>query len=180
MKLQCVWKTVAILILQWDMCLYSPMDDRFVSGSIYKTGRWEGRFVSHMIETMRQIPNSTLLDIGGNIGYYTLAAAAAHFSVDTFEPVPTNAAMIQQSIARNGFRTIRLHTTALGNRVGEFGMGTSKDKNQGGVKHDASVESFTMLPSVDLDRVLLPSSRPVYVKLELAPTGIFSGLVVPP
>lgn len=167
MKLQCVWKLATILNLQWEMCLYAREDDRFVSGSIHTKGQWEGSMVTHMITMMRAHPNSTLLDIGGNIGYYALAAAAAKFDVHVFEPVPTNAAMIQQSIAKNRFETIRLHTTALGHRVEEFGMSSSRTHNQGGVRHNARVKSRTLLPALELDRVLSPETRPVYIKMDI-------------
>lgn len=149
------------------MCLYNPKDDKIVSGNIYTKGIWEGSMVKHMIGALREHPNSTLLDIGGNIGYYTLAAAAAGFSVNVFEPVPTNAAMIQQSIERNHFTTIRLHTSALDAQTGELGMGTNSN-NQGGVKHRSGVvTSGTMLPAFRLDDVLAFEERPVYIKIDI-------------
>ena len=153
--------------LNWHMCLYNPKDDKFVSGNIYTKGNWEGSMVKGMISALRKHPNSTLLDIGGNIGYYTLAAAAAGFSVNVFEPVPTNAAMIQQSIERNNFTTIRLHTFALNAQTGELGMGTHRS-NQGGVQHRSEViTSPTMLPAVRLDDVLAFEHRPVYIKIDI-------------
>jgi protein-L-isoaspartate O-methyltransferase len=107
------------------MCLYSAKEDLFVSGNIHTAGNWEEFMVVQMIKVMRENPNSTLLDIGGNIGFYTLAAAAG-FSVNVFEPVPTNAAMIQQSIEKNSFTNIRLHTSALNYHTGEVNMGINK------------------------------------------------------
>jgi FkbM family methyltransferase len=118
-----------------------------------------------MIETLQRFENSTLLDIGGNIGYYTLAAASAGYPVNVFEPVPLNAAMIQQSVQRNNFKNVKLHTTALSDTIGELGMGTSVS-NQGGVKH-SNKESLTMLPTFKLDLVLQPETRPVYIKIDI-------------
>lgn len=166
MKLECIWKLAYILELRWNMCLYSVKEDNFVSGSIHQNGQWEGPLVTKMITTMRKHPNSTLLDIGGNIGYYALAAAAAGFDVNVFEPVPSNAAMIQQSIYANNFDTIKLHTVALGKHAGEFGMGRSV-KNQGGVKHEASTKSFTMLPVFKMDDILRDEARPLYIKIDI-------------
>lgn len=166
MKLECLWKLASILDLKWNMCLYSVKDDTFVSRSIYNNGQWEGKLVSKMITTMRKHPNSTLLDIGGNIGYYTLAAAAAGFDVNVFEPVPTNAAMIQQSIYANNFNTIKLHTVALGKHTGEFGMGKSL-QNQGGVRHEINTKSSTMLPVSQMDNILKDEARPLYIKMDI-------------
>lgn len=167
MQLGCVWKVASVWALHWHMCLYAPAEDRFVSGSIHATGGWETDMVTAMLRALRRHPNSTLLDIGGNVGYYTLAAAAAGFDVDVFEPVPANAAMIQQSVARNGFTNVRLHTGALGDRHGEVGMGLSADANQGGVRHGAAVRSQTMLPSLPMDSVRAPETRPLYIKIDI-------------
>lgn len=161
----CFWKEAFLLSLKWQMCLYDIHEDIYVSKSIYTYGNWEGHIVSEMIKTLTQFENSTLLDIGGNIGYYTLAAASAGYPVNVFEPVPLNAAMIQQSIQRNKFKNIKLHTTALSDTIGELGMGTSV-LNQGGVKH-VTKESLTMLPTFTLDAILQPETRPVYIKMDI-------------
>jgi FkbM family methyltransferase len=122
--------------------------------------------VIEMLRALKEHENSTLLDIGGNIGYYTLAAASAGHAVNAFEPVPLNAAMMQQSIERNHFDKVSLHTSALSSNSGELSMGLSKT-NQGGVHHGGSRGSVTMLPSMYLDSVLPPETRPVYIKIDI-------------
>lgn len=164
-QLRCFWKLAFIANLKWQMCLYSSYEDKIVSGGIHATGNFEGDMVARMIKVMRKNPNSTLLDIGGNIGYYTLAAAAAGFSVNVFEPVPTNAAMIQQSIQKNAFTNVQLHTSALSAYNNELGMGINNN-NQGGVAHVERM-SATMLPAVRLDDVLNFETRPVYIKIDI-------------
>ena len=170
---KCFWKEAFLLTFKWQMCLYNVHEDQYVSGSIHKFGNWEGHIVTEMIKTLQQFENSTLLDIGGNIGYYTLAAASAGYPVNVFEPVPLNAAMIQQSIQRNNFKNVKLHTTALSDTIGELGMGTSVS-NQGGVKH-LNKESLTMLPTFKLDLVLQPETyttptpRCVWIVSRVAP-----------
>jgi len=86
-ELGCQWTTGKILDLSWPMCVYNTSRDVHVSGSIVRTGSWEGHLVSLMVNTMRGFGRDcSLLDIGGNIGFYTLAAARAGFGVDVFEP----------------------------------------------------------------------------------------------
>lgn len=164
--LKCFWKLAYVLNLQWNMCIYDPKEDIFVSGGIAKRGNWEGPMVSLMLRTMQKHPGCRLLDIGGNIGYYTLAAAASGYAVDVFEPVPANAAMIQQSLFANNFTNVKLHTCAISSKIGELGMGLAKN-NQGGVHHVAGQSSTTMLPSLTLDHVLTPSTDPVYIKIDI-------------
>ena len=127
-----------------------------------------------MLRALRAHANSTLLDIGGNIGYYTLAAAADGHAVHVFEPVPLNAAMMQASLARNRLRGVTLHTTALGRHATELRMGTHLD-NQGGLKHVAGIgdasspakPSLTALPSTRLDALDLSLFGPVYLKMDI-------------
>lgn len=165
--MQCIWKKAFILNFHWQMCLYKSVDDIHVSSSISKTGNWEGALVTQMLIAMQHNSNSTLLDIGGNIGYYTLAAASAGFDVNVFEPVPLNAAMIQNSISRNNFKNIKLHTSALSDSTGELAMGTNRN-NQGGVHHQRGGTSITYLPTMRLDNILKPEERrSVYIKIDI-------------
>lgn len=173
----CVWAKAHIADLRWDMCVYNPDKDIHVSGSIVRSGNWEGSLVTQMISAMRANPNSMLLDIGGNIGYYTLAAAKAGFHVDVFEPVPLNAAMMQASLAQNHFTDVNLHTCALTDSMTQLHMGTHTI-NQGGVAHakqKSNATSYgmteqmytTLLPALTFDSIMTPEKRPVYVKIDI-------------
>ena len=77
----CTWANARVLDLSWRMCVYSASADRFVSASILSGGAWEGRLVADMIRTMRAHPGAVQLDIGSNVGFYTLAAVTAGFKV---------------------------------------------------------------------------------------------------
>ena len=168
---RCVWAIARLLDLRWEMCTYRPEKDVHISASIQRSGAWEPAMVKQMLLALRAHPNSTLIDIGGNIGYYALAAAVDGHAVHTFEPVPLNAAMMQRSIARNRLRGITLHTMALSDRVQEVPMGTD-DTNQGGVSHDlrrnkGAAHSMTMLPAVPLDMLLKAPASPLYIKIDI-------------
>ena len=97
--------------------------------------------------TEQQLANGPLLiDVGANIGMYSLAAAAACFEAIAFEPVPANAQRILLSAERNGFvgrvrngEHARLHLYILGasDTFGTAAMGLSAT-NQGAVAHEPS------------------------------------------
>ena len=56
-----------------------------------------------------------VLDIGGNIGYYTLVAAATGCSVVTVEPLAANVGRLWQSVVANRFeRQVTLYKNAVG------------------------------------------------------------------
>ncbi len=64
----------------------------------------------------------TFVDIGANIGYYTLLAArqvGPAGRVFAFEPDPDNFKLLQKNIALNGYANVTLSPQALSNRVGE-------------------------------------------------------------
>ena len=75
--LSCVWATARVANTSWYMCTYPAQLDKYVSGPIQRSGCWlECQDAMWMQIVLRRFPNSQLLDVGGNIGFYTLAAAA--------------------------------------------------------------------------------------------------------
>lgn len=75
-------------------------------------------------------PGFRMLDIGANVGFYSLAAAAAsggEARIAAFEPTPDVAAMLRASVAANGFAGIEVHQLALGDRAGELVLAHGTD-----------------------------------------------------
>jgi len=61
-------------------------------------------------------PGDTVIDVGANIGYYTLAAARAvgpEGKVFAFEPDPSNFRCLHRNVARNGYRNVVLENCAV-------------------------------------------------------------------
>lgn len=166
---KCLWANAHVLDLRWSMCVYDPADDVFVSKFIVRTGAWEKGLVEGMLRAMRAHPGSVLLDVGGNIGYYTLAAARAGFRVHAFEPVPQNAMRIEASVAKNSLSNATLYTAALGRETGVVLMGRSA-KNQGGVSHKKQLRQGSnpiALPVLRLDDILPSETAPLYIKIDI-------------
>jgi FkbM family methyltransferase len=68
------------------------------------------------------------VDVGANIGTYTLLAASlvgSGGSVDAFEPSPVAAGRLRESVALNQLSNVRVHETAIGDATGttEFSIG---------------------------------------------------------
>lgn len=65
-------------------------------------------------------PDSVCLDVGANVGYFTMlmASIATRGCIHAFEPLPLNAALITASAALNGFRNIVLAAAAVGAEPG--------------------------------------------------------------
>lgn len=66
-------------------------------------------------------PGDSFIDIGANIGIYTLLASSlvGEFgSVHSFEPVPKTVNRLQENISRNGLNQVKVHSIALGETEG--------------------------------------------------------------
>ena len=149
------------------MCVYDVRDDIYVSNDISRTGSYEPGLVSYMLKTLSKHPNARLLDIGGNIGYFTLAAASMGHKVDVFEPVPTNVAMIQQSLHRNNIATVSVYATSLGDGTkNNVRIGLSSN-NQGGVQHSQNSLSSIVVTQFALDSILKTTEDPVFLKMDI-------------
>jgi len=75
-------------------------------------------------------PGFRMLDIGANVGFYALAAAAASGGdarIAAFEPTPEVAALLRASVAENGFAGIAVHELALGAREGTLVLSRGAD-----------------------------------------------------
>ena len=89
-----------------SMCVWPPDKDQYISAGIIKHGRWllnddekvRRRIVCHLANASRAAgPSAWLVDVGGNIGTFTLPLLAAGCNVITFEAFPANAAMLRAS-----------------------------------------------------------------------------------
>jgi FkbM family methyltransferase len=100
------------------------------------TSDWIKLFGQHEIGTEaflrdRLQPGSTFLDIGANVGYFSLLAAASGARVIAFEPQPAVAALLERSVEYNQQGgVIRVEAIALSNASAEMKM-TSCPGNSG-------------------------------------------------
>ena len=171
----CAWASARMQNVSWEMCIYHHWEryDQLISKSVARSGTWEPRFAGTMLNTLlaHHAQRPRLIDIGANIGFYTLAAAAAGFQVSAFEPVPRNVAMLQMSLARGGLEArVRLSSFAASDKPKTLLMGRS-NRNQGGVHHLGNLTTHhgnTVLSALPLADVLpCEPDRPTYVKMDV-------------
>lgn len=107
-----MWCTVSLSsqgqAIQFEMAVYKAAD--IVSSSICGGGHWEFYNVD------QYGPPGNALDIGGNVGYYSLSLAKVGWTVQTFEPLPQNLALIRASLCKNPdvAERITVHAVGLG------------------------------------------------------------------
>jgi len=66
----------------------------------------------------RTTPGSLFIDVGANVGTYTVLAASLGAEVIAVEPAPDTAALLAENITLNGFDTVQVVKAAAGRAVG--------------------------------------------------------------
>ncbi len=94
-------------------------DDEFISPSIRAEGIWEPAETRFFVATIR--PGDFVVDIGANVGYYTLIASRLvgdHGRVLAIEPDPANATVLFRNLAENDVRNVRVFQGAASDHNG--------------------------------------------------------------
>lgn len=101
--------------------------DLHVSKAIKETGQWEV-FETQLIAACLQGAKN-FVDVGANIGYYSMLAAALdpELAIWAFEPEPRNASLLLQSKALNGAANIHLEQAGLAGNNGQIALFLSED-----------------------------------------------------
>lgn len=131
--------------------------DAYISEKIRRRGVWEA-FETHMMLNLLQHEDQAL-DIGANIGWYTVAAArrvGASGRVFAFEPDAVNFEILKANIERNLLTCVCAVPYALGRRSGKAKLRPSSD-NQGDVRVRAFSEHVSRLDDDEIQVVALDS-----------------------
>ena len=121
--------------LQFPLCIFDPKIDIYVSAAI-KRGHgvvWEADHVQRVLQqlgTPRE--DMGLIDIGANLGVFSLAAATAGHKVVSVEPMPSALRRLRKSIELGHIQDkISVVQAALSNDTGELFLNIDT-KNKGG------------------------------------------------
>lgn len=98
--------------------------DEFISGDLARSGVWEP-FESKIFTRLCQ-PGSRILDLGANIGWYSLLAArqiGENGRVIAFEPDERNASLLRVNVALGDRDAcIEIHQAAVGDQAGQLSL----------------------------------------------------------
>lgn len=117
--------------------LHLNLADQTVARSLLTTGAWERYETQVFAKAVQQ--DMVVVDIGANIGHYTLEAArrvGKNGKVFAFEPEPHNFELLCRNIAANGYENVVPVRKALSNRCGTLRLAI--DANNLGGHHFAA------------------------------------------
>jgi len=117
------------------ICVKSPTVDEFVSGSIIRTGTWEGHIINLVIRAMDNYKEAVLLDLGSNLGIYSLAVAAMGRKAVAVDAVAQNLAYVRHSLQLAGrVDMVRLLDRPVSDKKEVLYPVTDNAANQGGTR----------------------------------------------
>jgi FkbM family methyltransferase len=93
------------------MKAFTHSDEDYISRSLKQDGVWEPN-ISHWITALSQ--KGTFIDIGANIGYFSLIGSRHYAKVYAFEPLKKNYDKLYQSISANDISNITVVTSCAG------------------------------------------------------------------
>ena len=83
--------------------------DEYISKYIRDNNTWEPLTTEIILELLKEnTPDTVFVDIGANIGYFSMLAASKNFPVVAFEPVEANYTLLKKSITENNFEHLIL------------------------------------------------------------------------
>lgn len=146
--------------------MYVRLDDWAVGGRIALNRRYEPHVTAAMLPFLQ--PGKVVVDIGANIGYYTLLAASrlgSQGKVIAFEPGVDNCALIQMSLRANNFQNTVLHSLAIADVDGVVGF--NMDDSNGRISRDNPAVNRYQVQAVTLDLFLQDEPRIDLIKIDI-------------
>lgn len=145
--------------------IYVRLDDWAVGARIAINRVYERQVTQEIRNFLK--PGIVFADIGSNIGYYTLLAAASFGDsgrIIAFDPSKANCDLLKMSVAANGFKNVEIHTQAVADIEGVVGFDMD-DSN--GMINKSPAQSAYQVEAVRLDHVLRNEKRIDLIKMDV-------------
>ncbi|CAF0944962.1 unnamed protein product [Brachionus calyciflorus] len=84
------YKTRMKYSINTKLCIYDPKYDKQISEQIKTNGLWEPTNVRSFMKLLNEVKDANVIDLGANIGLYSLLAAKLNRTVISIEPVHEN------------------------------------------------------------------------------------------
>jgi len=155
-----------VLLKLADFKIYVRLDDWAVGARIAVKRKYETHVTTYMRHLLK--PGHVVVDIGANIGYYTLLAASQvgdTGKVIAFEPHDQNCTLINMSLQANKFTNVVVHPYAVLDKKGEIGFNIVEGSSNGVI--DLIKTSRYQVDAIQLDTFLKNEHRIDIVKLDI-------------
>lgn len=160
-------------IPEYNFRMYVRLNDNFIGAVIAREKYYEPHVTRVLHSHLKR--GSTFIDVGANIGYFSMLAAAAvgpEGRVESFEPNASNCDLIRRSVAANRFEgVVNLHPVAVAEAAQWLHFSTAGvDSNGRVVNLQEAAGEVVPLPSVEavaLDEALRECPRVDVIKMDV-------------
>ena len=156
-----------------DICTYDPKTD-VVSGYLHEHNEWEPLLVDTMVQILKRYPELIFVDLGCNIGVYTIAAASIQTKTFCLDANHENLRLVSKSVNRGHLENfVTLIWNALSDKrevvnfkVIEGNIGSSRIGNT--EKHNMTIMKNLAVNAIVLDDLQgLFKGKQLYMKIDL-------------
>tara|TARA_B100000424_G_scaffold259940_1_gene243322 strand:+ start:3086 stop:3868 length:783 start_codon:yes stop_codon:yes gene_type:complete len=100
--------------------VHAPVENDLISTEILRTGTWDTDTASFLVDAFKQHPHALLLDLGANIGVFTVMTLLLGKRVISVEAQAQNTDMLRRTIKHNGIqgRDLTLINQPVSNTAG--------------------------------------------------------------
>lgn len=137
--------------------IYLNLND---SGSISPNIAIAGTYEPHITRLFRKLvrPGMVVIDVGANIGWYTLMAAnltAGSGLVISLEPDPTTFSLLVKSVHENSFSNVKPIEKCASDSIGHATLFLSEDENKGANSIVRQIgKNRKNVPAITIDKLL--------------------------
>ncbi len=142
-----------------------------ISNYIYHFKTWEPCITDYLIRNLNDLNERSFVDIGANIGYFSILVAKNNPSckVYSFEPTPSIFKQLEENLQLNELSNVSANQVALSNHEGNLRLYPGHPMNSGSTgifRNEESSESFSVKASTLHKEVVKMSLPPRIVKID--------------
>jgi len=173
LKNKCVSLKIPDSQLTTPICVYEKSVDVWISGSLLTSGTWENDIMANIKKALDKDRRTAFLDLGCNIGVFTLMAAKLGHRVVSVDPLRKNLFLLSRSLEQGQLTAnVYLLNNAVGDKVEQITLQEYKG-NVGGTfvkpasQSDVVDEDHTAV-AVTLDHLTpLLANQTVVMKIDV-------------
>jgi FkbM family methyltransferase len=145
--------------------MWVDVDDQLVAPGIVAEKAYEPHVTAVLEREIK--PGSTFVDIGANMGWFTLLAAGVAGQVIAIEPNPTNVQLIYRSLLANQYENVRVVECAVTDRPNLLRLNFLRSNGSVAAIDNASDAAFTIVQGQPLDALLRDVERVDVIKMDI-------------
>lgn len=144
----------------------------YIEWEVFFHGAFDRNGLEFTRKILNRLTNPTCIDIGANVGVYSIFMSKYALDIHAFEPLPRNYEILKKNVELNSLKNIKIYTHGLSNenKMGSFHINNSS--NHGAGSFDANHQNRikdggTQLELKTGDSVLSECEKIDFIKMDI-------------